>query len=134
MKTISKLDTKNQIINTHPEIELLLYSVNPNLNDATTERIKALAKENIDWQYLTETADKHRVLSLMYSRLNRICPEAIPQSFLNQWRWSFQLVAQRNLFLTGEVVNLLNLLKKQNIVALPYKGPVIATLIYNNVA
>jgi hypothetical protein len=38
------------------------------------------------------------------------------------------------LFLTGEVVNLLKLLKEENIVALPYKGPVLATLIYNNVA
>ena len=134
MNTLSKLDTKNPIINNHPEIELLLSAVNPNFNDATTERIKALVKQNIDWQYLTQTADKHGVLSLLYSRINSICPKAIPESVLNQWHKSFQFIAQRNLFLTGELVNLLKLLKEKNIVALPYKGPVIATLIYNNVA
>ncbi len=53
---------------------------------------------------------------------------------LNHWRRSFQYVAQRNLFLTGELVNLLKSLKEQNIVALPYKGPVLATLVYKNVA
>ena len=134
MKTLSKPDTKNQIINTRPEIELLLSSLNPDINDAVTERIKASITGNIDWQYLTQTADRHGVLSLMYSRLNSICPEVVPQSVLNQWRRSFQYVAQRNLFLTGEVVNLLKLLKQENIVALPYKGPILATLIYNNVA
>ncbi|NJN13538.1 MAG: nucleotidyltransferase family protein, partial [Richelia sp. RM1_1_1] len=134
MKTLSKLDTKNQIINTHPEIELLLSCLNPDINDAITERIKTLVKQNIDWQYLTQTADRHGVLSLMYSRFNSICPEAIPEPILNQWRKNFQAVAQRNLFLTGELVNLLKLLKQQNIVALPYKGPILATLIYKNVA
>ncbi|MEA5598347.1 nucleotidyltransferase family protein [Rivularia sp. UHCC 0363] len=134
MQTLSKPDIKNQIINTHPEIELLLSSLNPDLNDAITERIQALVKQNIDWEYLTQTADRHGVLSLMYSRFNSICPEAVPEPVLNQWRRSFQYIAQRNLFLTGEVVNLLKLFKKQNIVALPYKGPVLATLIYKNVA
>ncbi len=80
MKTLSKPNTKSQIINTNPEIEILLSSLNPNINDATTERIKALVKQNIDWQYLTQTADKHGVLSLLYSRINNICPEAIPES------------------------------------------------------
>jgi len=134
MKTLPKPDTKNQIINTHPEIELLLSCVNPDINDANTERIKTLVKQNIDWQYLTQTADKHAVLSLLYSRINNICPEAVPELILKQWRYSFQSIAQRNLHLTGELVNLLKLLKQQDIVALPYKGPVLATLIYKNVA
>ncbi len=134
MKTLSKPNTKSQIINTNPEIELLLSSLNPNINDATTERIKALAKQNIYWQCLTQTADRHGVLSLLYSRINNICPEAVPEPVLNQWRRSFQYIAQRNLFLTGELVNLLKLLKNQDIVALPYKGPVLATLVYKNVA
>ncbi|NJN13959.1 MAG: hypothetical protein HC836_24965, partial [Richelia sp. RM2_1_2] len=70
MKTLSKPNTKNQIINTRPEIELLLCCLNPDINDAITERIKTLVKQNIDWQYLTQTADRHGVLSLMYSRFN----------------------------------------------------------------
>ena len=134
MKTLSKPDTKSPIINTRPEIELLLSSLNPDINDVVIERIQALVKQNIDWQYLTQTADRHGVLSLMYSRFNNICPEAVPESILNQWRRTFQFIAQRNLFLTGELVNLLKSLKEENIVALPYKGSVLATLIYKNVA
>ena len=36
--------------------------------------------------------------------------------------------------LTAELINLLKLLKQQNIIALPYKGPVLANLVYKNVA
>ena len=134
MKTLSKPNIKNPLINTRPEIELLLSCVNPNITDATAERIKALVKQDIDWQYLTRIADKHAVLSLLYSRINNTCPEALPELILKQWRWNFQSTAQRNLSLTAELVNLLKLLKQQNITALPYKGPVLASLIYKNVA
>ncbi|BAY87288.1 hypothetical protein NIES267_68090 [Calothrix parasitica NIES-267] len=134
MKNPSKLDTKTPFINTRPEIELLLSCVNPEINNATSADIKTLVKQNIDWQYLTQTADRHGVLSLLYFRINNICPEAVPELILKQWRYSFQSTAQRNLHLTGELINLLKLLKQQNIVALPYKGPVLATLIYKNVA
>ena len=134
MTTLSKPDIQNPITNNRPEIELLLSCVNPEINDGVIEGIQVLVKQNIDWQYLTEIANKHGVLSLMYSRFNSICPEAVPESVLNQWRRSFQSIAQRNLFLTGELVNLLKLLKQQDIVALPYKGPILATLVYKNVA
>lgn len=134
MKALSKLNNKNPLTNTRPEIELLLSCVNPEINDATSAAIKTLVKQNIDWQYLTQTADRHGVLSLLYSRIKNICPEAVPELILKQWRYSFQSIAQRNLFLTSELINLLKLLKQENIVALPYKGPVLATLIYKNVA
>ena len=134
MKTLSKLDTKSPIINTRPEIELLLSCVNPEINETTIGSIKSLVKQDIDWQYLTRTADKHAVLSLLYSRINNTCPEGLPELILKQWRWNFQSTAQRNLSLTAELVNLLKLLKQQNITALPYKGPVLASLIYKNVA
>lgn len=122
-------------MNTHStEIELLLSCLKPDINDANSQSIKALIKQTIDWQYLTQISTRHGLLSLMYSRLNNICSDAIPEDLLNQWRSSFHINAQLNLFFTGELVNLLNLLNKQNIVALPYKGPVLAALIYNNIA
>lgn len=134
MNTLSVSDNKNPLTSTRPEIELLLSCVNPKINDTTSATIKTLVKQNIDWQYLTQTADRHGVLSLLYSRINNICPEAVPELILKQWRYSFQSIAQRNLFLTSELANLLKLLKQHDIVALPYKGPVLATLIYKNVA
>jgi hypothetical protein len=134
IQSLLKLDLNNQLINTQPEIELLLCCVRPQINDATVTRIKDLVQENIDWQTLIQTAYGHGVISLLYTRLNTICPQAIPQSILNQLQSLFQSIARRNLFLTGELIKLLGLLKEEGIVAVPYKGPVLATLIYGNVA
>lgn len=134
MQTLSKLDHKNQSIKTSSEIELILCSVRTHLDSATTDRIKALVQEDIDWEDLLQTADTHGVIPLMYTRLNSICPEAIPKSALNQMREMFHAIAQHNLFLTGELIKLLSLLKEQGIVAVPYKGPVLASFIYGNLA
>ena len=58
MTTLSKPDIQNPITNNRPEIELLLSCVNPEINDGVIEGIQVLVKQNIDWQYLTEIANK----------------------------------------------------------------------------
>jgi hypothetical protein len=134
MTTLSKSDTKNQAIHGRCEIELLLYCVRPQIDQATVERITVLVKENIEWEYLIQKANEHGVISLLYTRLNTICSFAIPEFALNQLRSIFHLLATRNLFLTGELVQLLKVFKEEGIVAVPYKGPVLATAIYGNLA
>ncbi|MBW4596882.1 MAG: nucleotidyltransferase family protein [Brasilonema angustatum HA4187-MV1] len=144
MQTISKQNTWISEKKICLEIELLLCCVRPQVDDAISdapeellqggERIKALVKENIDWEYLIQTAYGHGVISLLYTRLNTMCPKIVPEFALNQLRTLFHTLAGRNLFLTGELVKLLDLLKDQGIVAVPYKGPVLATLIYGDVA
>ncbi|MEI2581626.1 nucleotidyltransferase domain-containing protein [Scytonema sp. PRP1] len=135
MKTLSKLNIKNQAIHAVPEIELILCCVRPQVDDATTARIKSLVKENnIDWQKFVQKAHSYSVVSLVYTRLNTICPEFVPEPTLAELRSFFQAIAARNLFLTGELVKLLSLMQEQGIVAVPYKGPVLASLIYGNVA
>src|SRR5579883_932497 len=134
MTTLFKSDTKNQATYGRVEIELLLCCVRPHIDDAIVEHIKVLVKENIDWEYLIQKANKHGVISLLYTRLNTICPLDVPEFALNELRGIFHAIATRNLFLTGELVKLLNLLKEQGILAVPYKGPVLATSIYKNLA
>jgi hypothetical protein len=134
MKILSKLDTKYLKIDTQPEIELILCCVRPLVDDGTAFRIKALIQRKIDWQWLIQLAHQHGMIPLVYTRLNTICPDAIPEPVLNQIRSVFHAIAQRNLFLTGELIKILSLIKEQGIVAVPYKGPMLATLTYGNVA
>lgn len=134
MQTLSKSYIRNLETNIRPEIELLVCCVRPQVDDAISDRITALVQEKIDWEYLIQTAHGHGVISLLYTRLNTICLHAIPDFALNRLRSIFGAIAGRNLFLTGELVKLLNLFKEQGIVAVPYKGPVLASLIYGNVA
>jgi hypothetical protein len=73
-------------------------------------------------------------MPLLYLNLNATYPENVPENTLNQLRNYFQANAQRNLFLTGELLRLLGLFEAQNIPAIPYKGPVLAASIYGNLS
>jgi Uncharacterised nucleotidyltransferase len=134
MKVLSQPNTQHQHINTSLEIELILNCVRPQVDDAVTNRIKALMKEDIDWEKLLEVARQNSLIPLLYSRISNTSLEAVPELALAQLRSRYHLIAQRNLFLTGELLKLLALLKQQGIVALPYKGPILAATIYGNVA
>lgn len=113
-----------------PEVELLLCCARTCINSETAEQIKTLLQKDIDWDYLIRTALSHRVMPLLYWSLNATCPEAVPNARLAQLRDYFHINARRNLFLTGELLKLLNLFEAHGIPAIPYKGPVLAVSAY----
>ena len=134
MKTFPKPSAKAPATYTRPEVELLLCCARTCINSETAERIKALLQEDIDWDYLLRTALWHGVMPLLYLNLNATYPEAVPKAILDQLQNYFYANAQRNLFLTGELLKLLNLFAAHEIPAIPYKGPVLAALAYRNLA
>ncbi|MEM7554527.1 MAG: nucleotidyltransferase family protein [Cyanobacteria bacterium P01_A01_bin.84] len=133
MKTLSQIEIKKSI-NTPPEIELILNCVSPFIDTRITENIKELVKEQLDWEYFYQTVRIHGVTSLVYIRLNDTCPGKVPDSIMSQLRGFFYTNTQRSLFMTGELVRLLKLFQEAEIIAVPYKGPVLGSLIYNNIA
>ena len=142
MQVLTQFDIQKPKAITSKEIELLLYFLRPQIDDANREYIKVLvqkqaqkqAQKQINWELFIKTAYRHGVAPLLYSRINNICPECIPKNILKKLRSIFNTNVQHNLFMTGELVKILSLLQKQNITAFPYKGPVLATSIYGNVA
>jgi hypothetical protein len=104
------------------------------MDDKSASRICILLKGNIDWEYLIRIAHRHGAAPLLYWSLNAACPEAVPRNFLSRLQVFFQANAQRNLFLTGELLKLLALLEAEGIAAIPLKGPVLAASVYGNLA
>ncbi len=136
MKTFSSLQLfSSQLIpKTRPEIELLLCCARTQIDLITKKRIQTLVKQEIDWSYLIKTSAHHGVMPLLYYSLNAICPEDVPTAIFSQLRNFFHRNAQHNLSLAKELMDLLNLFKEHNISAIPYKGPVLALLLYKNLA
>ena len=118
----------------HPEIGLLLSCSRISLEAEETERIQSLAQKNIDWSYLLGMALRHRVMPLMYRSLYKTCPDLIPPVVLNQFRNHFYGNTLRNIFMTRELLKLLNLFETHKISAIPYKGPILADSIYGDIA
>lgn len=134
MKTLSKPDNQKQAINPRPEIELLLCCARTHLNDSTTERIKALVQENIDWKYLIQIAYIHNVIPLLYFNLSKICPQVVPATFLQQLQQDQYRRTQRNLILTNKLFKLLELFEVNNIPVIPFKGPILAISAYGDIS
>ncbi len=135
MQTISKLNSQILGANVCPEMQLIICCARTQVDDANAERIKTLVRQaDIDWQNTIKNAYKHGLMPLLYTNLNAIAKEDIPEDVLNQLRSLFYTNTQRSLRLTGELVNLLRLLQENEISAVPYKGPVLTNLLYGNVA
>jgi hypothetical protein len=127
--TLSQFNAK-----TRPEVELLLCCARTQIDSITKKKIQTLVKQDIDWSYLIQMSARHGVMPLLYQSLNTVCPQAVPKSVLSKLRNSYHRNAQRNLSLTNELVHLLKLFQENKIAAIPYKGLVLALLLYKNLA
>ncbi len=123
-----------QMVGARPEVELLLLCARTQMDSERAARVEALLQEDINWDYLLETAQEHGVMPFLFWNLNAICPEAVPKATIDQLRSRFRNNAQRNVFMAGELLRLLNLFETQEISAVPLKGPSLAESIYGNLA
>ena len=116
------------------EKQLLLYCARTCLDPYSAGRIRALAGGKLDWPYLLELAAEHCVLPLLYSKFKAVCSDKVPPQWTEQLLEAFQQNTRRNLFLTAELLRILEAFRANGITAIPYKGPVLAEQAYGNLA
>lgn len=120
------------VYNSTPEEELLLCALRSKIDPETAARMQTLVQQGIDWEQLCSLATDNKVVALLLRNLDKVCPSAIPESFRRELKTQIQINIQGNLFLTKELVTLLNLFAQQKIAAIPYKGPVLAAAVYGD--
>lgn len=113
---------------------LLLHCISPSVDNQLIQKIQILAKSDIDWENLVKLARMHRVLPLLYRQLESVCPSAVPDKLLAKLRYCCQNTTVRNLFMTAELSRLLSLLAERKIDNMPYKGPVVAQSLYEDLS
>ena len=74
------------------------------------------------------------MLPIVYLRLSETGVSSVPPMVISFLRRSFQETTWRNTLLAGELTRVLDLLSSHGIDAVPFKGPVLAALAYENVA
>lgn len=133
MKILSRPLAETSVTGDRPENELLLCCARTCIDSERAQRLKLLQKD-IDWAYVIRVASRNRVMPLLYWSLNTTCPEAVPQTTLDQLRNHFHANARSNLVLTRELLRLLNLFEAHKIPALSLKGPILAASAFGNLA
>jgi hypothetical protein len=114
--------------------ELLLCCARTHIDAATAGRIRELLAAPIDWPVLIRMADHHGVMPLLCRSLSSVCPEAVPRAVLGPLQDRFRGNAQRNLFLTRQLIELLERLEAEGVSALPFKGPMLAVGVYGDLS
>jgi hypothetical protein len=117
-----------------PEAQLLLACARCDGEPQTTAQIKALLQKELDWKYILEKAQHHFITPLLYKGLKSSAPGLVPETVFCQLQKYCQLHTRNNLYLTRELLELLNLFAGHGIQALPLKGPVLAALAYGDLS
>jgi len=116
-----------------PEEQILICVARRSLDAATAERLRKLLKDDLDWKYLVATAHHHCLIPLLDSHLKAAAPELIPPEVTGRLEQDNRENTRRNLFLTAELLKVLELLEAHDIPAVSFKGPTLALRAYGDV-
>src|SRR2546423_1140308 len=116
------------------EHELLLLCARAKVCAESAQRIKTLAVEGLDWEYLFLLAQRHAVLPLLHKQLNANASDSLPQSFRQELATKFRENATRNILLAAELVKIFKLFEAEGVEVLAYKGPALASSAYGDIA
>lgn len=116
-----------------PEKQLLLYCARMRLDADRAERMKKLVGGELNWEYLLAAAAEHGVTPLLYRQLTAVCPADVPPSWMEQLQERYRRNTIRVLYLTTELLKILDRFQASGIRAIPHKGPVLAARAYGDV-
>jgi hypothetical protein len=118
----------------HPDAELLLLCSRTSPDGARAALIRELLDRAPNWDHVLRQAWAHGVVPLLAANVHEVYPEAIPEATNRLLRDHCRANALRNLFLTEELLHLLQLFDSHQVHAIPFKGPVLAVSAYGNLA
>lgn len=116
------------------EDELLLLCARSEKEAGDPEQIRSILRAGLDWPYLRKRALWHGMIPLLCHTLMDLGTGDAPEDFRDQLQNQLMTSICRNGFMTSELFRLLDLFRAHGISAVPYKGPVLATLAYDDPA
>ncbi len=111
---------------------MVLSSARTRLSDERAARLQALCDAPLDWDRVIAEARRHGVDPLLHRHLSAIGAPRVPATVLARLRSHAETNAVRNRLLGAELAKVLARLDAEGIVAIPYKGPVLAALVYRD--
>ncbi|MBZ5681366.1 MAG: nucleotidyltransferase family protein [Acidobacteriia bacterium] len=116
-----------------PEWALLLAACSVSPKREALDCIPLLLTQLGSWKSVLSLADKHGVLSLLHQALSRGACE-VPVEVLRELKDRYHANLHKSLFLSRELIRILDCLGQLGIEAMPYKGLALAEQIYGDMA
>ena len=108
-----------------------LSSSDPGESD--TGRIRVLLEKPVDWEAVLRLADNHGMSSLLYQNLLGF-GDMVPSVVLETLRQRYEKNVYKSLFLTRELMRILDCLEGRGIEVIAYKGVVLSEVYYGDMA
>jgi hypothetical protein len=116
------------------EDHLLLCCARTVVAPPVIARLRELAAQDADWEYLFLLARRHAVVPLLYLQLHQHASDLVPEDQLHKLKQHYLENSARNTLLTAELCRLIGLFAESGIEAIPYKGPVLSLFAYGDLA
>jgi hypothetical protein len=113
------------------EVEVLRRAAS---TSADSDRVRDLVASGVDWTVLLEAARLHGLGPLLWWTLSRAGPGAVPPEHAAHLQDQLHRNAAHGLLMQREAIRILTLFEDHGIRGIPYKGPVLASTVYGNVA
>ncbi len=111
-----------------PELQLLATAARSVLEPAAEKRLGRLIRSPIDWSTVLEEGAYHGVLPLLY--LHLADRQEISSPVRRRLRDRFEAVTRHNLYLSAELLGVVDAFGSEGIETIALKGPVMATSLY----
>ena len=116
------------------EEKILGLCARAELHPEQVEELRRLSSASPDWKGLFDLADSHGLFPLLVMHLNGKAADLMPPDALALYRFYFKHNTECMLALTADLIRMVTLLRSHSIVAVPYKGPALASRLYGSVA
>lgn len=136
METVTMSDTarKQTLEGFRPEVELLVRCAIPPSMKADHDRVRTLLDAELSWDDVLEIGGKHGVLPLLARSIEAVPEHHVPEEHIDRLEDRTTSVAVRNLRYTDELHAIFDAFESDEIRAIPFKGPVLASFSYGDLS
>ena len=96
--------------------------------------VRALLRQEINWDYLFATAQAHGLLPLLHKHLTAEASDLVPGHFLSRLKRESVANSQNVLHLVAKQIRVYKLFKENSIPIALFKGPLLAQLAYGEIS
>jgi Uncharacterised nucleotidyltransferase len=119
--------------NTCPEKRLLVCCARMQLAPTLAAEIRELSAGALDWDYLFAEAGRNSLRPLLARHLSACAADTVPSQHLKRFVDAARVNTGRSLILTAELIHVMDRFRETGILAVPYKGPVVAAQAYGDI-
>ena len=114
------------------EKQLLVCCARTRIIPAIADRIREITGGSLDWDFVLSEATENSVGPLLDLNLRTVAPDSVPAAATERLKIACRTNTVRCLFLAAELHKILEMFRSAGIMAIPYKGPVLAEQAYGN--